>query len=102
MFQCSICAESSQTICVYCTKDACQNHLCERCHRCSDCCACDMTVREDDAHMNQRHEFRDAQPAGPAVEEIFEAPVIADISDGAAEENMLGNVNGAPHSLDDE
>ena len=40
-FTCSICGEVSQRICVYCTKDACGNHLCERCHRCSDCCECD-------------------------------------------------------------
>ncbi|MEO7144743.1 MAG: hypothetical protein ABI165_14690 [Bryobacteraceae bacterium] len=42
MFACSICAESSSDICVYCTKDACANHLCERCHRCSDCCECNV------------------------------------------------------------
>lgn len=41
-FTCSICGETSLKICVYCTKDACTNHLCERCLRCSDCCQCDM------------------------------------------------------------
>jgi hypothetical protein len=41
LFYCSICSESSASICVWCTKDACGNHLCERCHRCSDCCECD-------------------------------------------------------------
>jgi hypothetical protein len=61
-----------------------------------------MTVREEDAHVNHRHEFRDAQPAGPTVEEVFAPPVISDVLDGAAEENMLGNVNGTPHSLDEE
>ena len=45
-FACSICGDSSQTICVYCTKDACANHLCERCHRCSDCCTCEMRVKD--------------------------------------------------------
>jgi hypothetical protein len=39
-FRCSICGEPSTQICVYCTKDACPNHLCERCGRCSDCCEC--------------------------------------------------------------
>ena len=34
---CSICGEASTEICVYCTKDSCANHLCEKCHRCSDC-----------------------------------------------------------------
>lgn len=42
---CSICNEDSERICVWCTKDACENHLCAKCLRCSDCCECDM-VRE--------------------------------------------------------
>ncbi len=41
-FQCSICGDPSTKLCVYCTKDACNNHLCERCHMCSDCCLCDV------------------------------------------------------------
>lgn len=41
-FICSICGEGSQDICIYCTKDACENHLCDRCKRCSDCCECDF------------------------------------------------------------
>ena len=41
-FACSICGEPSTEICVYCTKDACNNHLCSRCGRCSDCCECDI------------------------------------------------------------
>jgi len=40
-FTCSICEEPSTEICVYCTKDACGNHLCGKCGRCSDCCECD-------------------------------------------------------------
>ncbi|MDP2995900.1 MAG: hypothetical protein Q8N47_00340 [Bryobacterales bacterium] len=47
VFTCSICAESSRDICVYCTKDACQNHICRRCLRCSDCCECEVPL---DAH----------------------------------------------------
>ena len=43
-FTCSICGESSRDICVFCTKDTCANHLCERCHGCSDCCPCDMPL----------------------------------------------------------
>jgi hypothetical protein len=42
IFQCSICGDTSTKLCVYCTKDACNNHLCDRCHRCSDCCLCDL------------------------------------------------------------
>ncbi len=44
-FTCSICGENSQDICVFCTKDACGNHLCERCRRCSDCCECETRLR---------------------------------------------------------
>ena len=40
-FACSICGEPSTSICVYCTKDMCPNHLCEKCLRCSDCCQCE-------------------------------------------------------------
>lgn len=42
VFTCSICDSESRDICVYCTKDACPNHLCLRCRRCSDCCLCEM------------------------------------------------------------
>lgn len=45
-FSCSICEEESTRICVRCTKDACNNHLCERCHRCSDCCECEVALAE--------------------------------------------------------
>ncbi len=43
-FTCSICGEESTRICVRCTKDACDNHLCERCRRCSDCCECEVKL----------------------------------------------------------
>ena len=49
-FSCSICGDASHKICVYCTKDACNNHLCHRCMRCSECCQCDMpTTGVEDA-----------------------------------------------------
>lgn len=52
IFTCSICGETSHEICVYCTKDTCVNHLCERCHRCSDCCVCESPlVREQQAEV---------------------------------------------------
>ena len=47
---CSICGERSVSICVYCTKDACPNHLCDRCQRCSDCCECDIRLEEHPEH----------------------------------------------------
>jgi hypothetical protein len=45
-FTCSICGEESTRICVRCTKDACDNHLCEKCLRCSDCCECEVRLSE--------------------------------------------------------
>jgi len=48
IFQCSICGDSSTKLCVYCTKDACNNHLCDRCHRCSDCCLCELPANAPD------------------------------------------------------
>ena len=55
-FSCSICGEASRDICVFCTKDACVNHLCERCRRCSDCCGCDvpLTRREQTVEVEHR------------------------------------------------
>jgi len=43
-FVCSICEEPSTRICVRCTKDTCENHLCSRCQRCSDCCECEVPL----------------------------------------------------------
>jgi hypothetical protein len=43
-FICSICGEESTRICTRCTKDACDNHLCEKCLRCSDCCECEVRL----------------------------------------------------------
>ena len=45
-FVCSICEQESTRICVACTKDSCENHLCEKCARCSDCCGCEVTLVE--------------------------------------------------------
>ena len=63
-FLCSICGEESTQICVRCTKDACRNHLCDKCHRCSDCCECEVPL---DQPMH----------AAPAVREHDAAPVPA-------------------------
>ena len=43
-YTCSICGDTSGEICVYCTKDACQNHICRKCLRCSDCCECEVPL----------------------------------------------------------
>ena len=49
-FTCSICEQESTRICAFCTKDSCDNHLCERCGCCSDCCECDLPLDEATAH----------------------------------------------------
>lgn len=58
-FTCNICAEPSSQICIYCTKDACDNHLCERCRRCSDCCECEVRLdqprQEPAAELSNHH-----------------------------------------------
>lgn len=54
-FQCSICGEESTRICARCTKDACDNHLCEKCLRCSDCCECEVALAETSHDNAQLH-----------------------------------------------
>jgi len=44
-FRCYICGEPSTEICARCTRDTCDNHICERCLLCSDCCTCDERPR---------------------------------------------------------
>jgi len=46
-FFCTICGEESTRICARCTKDACNNHICEKCLRCSDCCECEVSLSEN-------------------------------------------------------
>lgn len=72
-FQCSICGESSTKLCVFCTKDACNNHLCDRCHRCSDCCLCELPTSAPDAapHVEKSYEL---SPEPDAEEETLELP----------------------------
>lgn len=48
-YRCSICGEASQRICTWCTKDACENHLCPHCRRCSDCCECEVSLDAEPA-----------------------------------------------------
>jgi hypothetical protein len=45
-FACNICGEESTRICSRCTKDSCENHLCDRCVKCSDCCECEVHLSE--------------------------------------------------------
>ena len=45
-FHCTICEEESTRVCVECTKDTCDNHLCEQCKCCSDCCSHEVRLEE--------------------------------------------------------
>jgi hypothetical protein len=51
-FSCSICEQESTRICASCTKDACDNHLCDQCGFCSDCCECDVPLNGPAAHVH--------------------------------------------------
>jgi hypothetical protein len=53
-------------ICARCTKDACNNHLCEKCLRCSDCCECEVTLAEHPAPaVSARSVFPRPEPEPP-------------------------------------
>ena len=55
-FHCNICEEESAKICIACTKDSCENHLCVKCGRCSDCCGCEVALNETGHdHLDQVH-----------------------------------------------
>jgi hypothetical protein len=56
-FYCSICERESTRICVSCTKDACDDHLCTICKSCSDCCPHEVQLEE-------RQTVRDAIESG--------------------------------------
>lgn len=63
-FSCTICGQVSTSICVSCTKDTCDDHLCILCKSCSDCCPHEVrldehrearpTVRETLEHATER------------------------------------------------
>jgi len=63
VFTCSICGEGSTRICARCTKDACDNHLCEKCFCCSDCCECEQVLADA-----PRTPVRNVVETPPAVE----------------------------------
>ena len=67
-FVCSICAAVSQKICVYCTKDACDNHICERCAKCSDCCTCDIRLGDSTTLSQRNGHVRGALNGTPLAE----------------------------------
>jgi hypothetical protein len=40
---------------MFCTKDACNNHLCDKCGRCSDCCECEVSLTEFEPVLDSDH-----------------------------------------------
>ena len=96
-FVCSICGEESARICARCTKDACNNHLCEKCLRCSDCCECEVTLSEQPP--NARSVMPKHEPAAaPEVwideeleQEETEEPETKALAAEAAESEGLGD-----------
>jgi hypothetical protein len=72
-FSCSICGEESTRICVRCTKDACDNHLCEKCHKCSDCCECEVALAPHPPE-SVREALHPALPAEAVVEAVAVVP----------------------------
>ena len=85
-FACSICAEASHDICVYCTKDVCHLHRCRRCLRCSDCCECESPLNLDEEPVAQSAEtpIESAELVERPIEEsaaLGEAPVFDGLSE---------------------
>ena len=69
-FTCSICEEESTRICVACTKDSCDNHLCEKCRRCSDCCGCEVALNSARGTETFVPPEALAEPAGIPPDEV--------------------------------
>jgi len=67
-FACSICEQESTRICVFCTKDACNIHICARCGYCSDCCPCEVPLNEAPLNEPMRAPVAEAMQAMPALE----------------------------------
>jgi hypothetical protein len=81
-FLCSICGEESTRICVRCTKDACDNHLCEKCRKCSDCCECEVALAP---HIPEsvRAVLHAETPPAPAAETAAESAPLPEGVDAA-------------------
>lgn len=81
-FACSICEQESTRICAYCTKDACDNHICERCGCCSDCCECEVPLDEATAHPHTAAPVEPQQAPAPAPlpEPVAQEPPIVEVA----------------------
>ena len=93
-FLCSICEEESTRICVSCTKDACGNHLCDRCGRCSDCCSCGITLDEH-PHVPKQESAGSLRSPGLLDVTASELKVAGHGSEGILDSVLLVNGNGA-------
>jgi hypothetical protein len=91
-FTCSICGEPSGSICVYCTKDACGNHICDKCQRCSDCCDCEIHL---DEHPKHERQFRVEALEELAAEEL--APAAAEAHTAAPAEPEAASSEAIAH-----
>ena len=67
-FVCSICEQESTRICVFCTKDACNIHVCGRCGCCSDCCPCEVPLNDVPLSEPMRARVAEEAQAMPALE----------------------------------
>jgi hypothetical protein len=67
-FACSICEQESTRICVFCTKDACNIHICGRCGCCSDCCPCEVPLNEPPLNEPMRANVAEAVQAISVLE----------------------------------
>jgi len=98
-FSCSICGEESTRICVRCTKDACENHLCEKCRRCSDCCECEVALAPHAAESvrDALHGAVAAQAEAPLAEASPATPeAVAEQAPAPAEAMPVGAQAEAP------
>ena len=76
VFRCSICDEPSLRICFYCTKDTCENHLCPKCRRCSDCCTCEVPLDEARPRVEEKTALvRNGSEPLPEAAPVDEAPM---------------------------
>jgi hypothetical protein len=86
-YACSICEQESTRICLFCTKDACGIHICDRCGCCSDCCQCDVPL-EETAHVPSAASAEAAaQPVPEAHDAMPELAVPAELL-SLTEENL--------------
>ena len=93
-FSCSICEQESTRICGYCTKDACDMHICERCGSCSDCCQCEVPLDEPvhthaEAPLEHAVAVETSQPAGIEPQPLAAAWAPAEAQPTTSEESAF-------------